>query len=127
MLDIDHFKRINDGFGHDVGDLVLQELCRRIASRLRRGDEFCRLGGEEFVVLCPASDADHALPLAEALRDQVCSQPFPQVGAVTVSLGVAACAGGSGGADLLQRADRALYRAKGEGRDRVCLDDGAPE
>ncbi len=126
MLDIDHFKRINDGFGHDVGDLVLQELCRRIASRLRRGDEFCRLGGEEFVVLCPATDAEQAAQLAEALREQVCRQPFPQAGAVTVSLGVAACAGGDDGATLLQRADRALYRAKAGGRDRVCLDEGAP-
>lgn len=126
LLDIDHFKRINDGFGHDVGDLVLQELCRRITSRLRRGDEFCRLGGEEFVVLCPSSDAGHALHLAEALREQVRAQPFPHAGTVTISLGVAASEDGGDGATLLQRADRALYQAKGAGRDRVCLDSGLP-
>ena len=126
LLDIDHFKRINDGFGHDIGDLVLQELCRRISARLRRGDEFCRLGGEEFVVLCPASDAAHAQRLAEALGELIRAQPFTQAGKVTISLGVAASEDGNDTATLLQRADRALYRAKGEGRDRVCLDSELP-
>ena len=73
-------------------------------------------------MLCPATDAEQAAQLAEALREQVRSQPFPQAGAVTVSLGVAACAGGDDGATLLQRADRALYRAKTGGRDRACLE-----
>ena len=77
-------------------------------------------------MLCPSSDAGHALHLAEALREQVRADPFPRAGTVTISLGVAASEDGGDGATLLQRADRAMYQAKGAGRDRVCLDSGLP-
>jgi diguanylate cyclase (GGDEF)-like protein len=87
MLDIDHFKRINDQFGHAVGDLVLRSLCRRISQRLRRTDVFCRLGGEEFMVLCPGSNAEQARLLALELWQGVRNVPIEGVGRVTASFG----------------------------------------
>ena len=122
MLDIDHFKRVNDSFGHDVGDLVLKELCRRLATRLRRTDTFCRLGGEEFVVICPEADREQTLHLAEDLRRRVEDSPFPQAGPVTISLGVSSAQADDDGESLLQRADHALYAAKESGRNRVCAE-----
>jgi diguanylate cyclase (GGDEF)-like protein/PAS domain S-box-containing protein len=122
MLDIDHFKRINDGFGHDAGDRVLQELCRRISARLRRIDSFCRLGGEEFIVICPETDASQALNLAKDLRRLVQEQPFAEVGQVTASFGISSARQGDSHESLLQRADQALYAAKGSGRNRVCAE-----
>lgn len=120
MLDIDHFKRINDGFGHDAGDRVLQELCRRIGARLRRIDSLCRLGGEEFIVICPETDADQASHLAESLRRLLQDSPFAEVGRVTASFGVSSARPGDSRESLLQRADQALYAAKNGGRNRVC-------
>ena len=120
MVDIDHFKRVNDTYGHDVGDLVLRELCRRIGMRLRKSDMFCRLGGEEFVVICPETGHEQALQLAEALRRQVQDTPFAEVGRVTASFGVSSAHPGDSGEALLQRADQALYAAKDSGRNRVC-------
>lgn len=122
MFDIDHFKRINDSYGHDAGDRVLKEVCRRIGERLRRSDAFCRMGGEEFVVLCPATDAEQAAQLAEELRLQVRAQPCAEVGLVCISLGVTVAGAGDDSEALLQRIDRALYRAKAGGRDRACLE-----
>ncbi|HYQ39154.1 MAG TPA: diguanylate cyclase [Pseudomonas sp.] len=120
MLDIDHFKRINDTWGHDVGDLVLKELCQRIGARLRRVDMFCRIGGEEFVIICPETGLAQAVHLAEALRERVQAPPFAGVGQVTVSFGVSSVRPGDSGEALLQRADQALYAAKEGGRNRVC-------
>jgi diguanylate cyclase (GGDEF)-like protein len=120
MLDIDHFKRVNDTWGHDTGDQVLQELCRRIATRLRRIDMFCRLGGEEFIIICPETDASQAIHLAEVLRHLVQDTPFAQVGQITASFGVSSAHPGDSHERLLQRADQALYTAKNSGRNRVC-------
>lgn len=120
MLDIDHFKRINDRFGHDVGDLVLKEMCLRVGRLLRRIDLFCRLGGEEFAILCPQTDLENARLLAERLRRGLQDENFPSAGRVTASFGIAAAVPGDNGDLLLQRADRALYAAKGSGRNRVC-------
>lgn len=120
MLDIDHFKRVNDTWGHDTGDRVLQELCRRIGARLRRIDMLCRLGGEEFVVVCPETDAGQATHLAEALRHLVQDTPFARAGQVTASFGVSSARAGDSHESLLQRADQALYAAKESGRNRVC-------
>ena len=89
MLDIDHFKRINDQYGHAVGDGVLQELCKRISQRLRRTDVFCRLGGEEFMVLCPNTDGAQAYGLAMELWRALRDAPMGTVGVVTASFGVA--------------------------------------
>jgi diguanylate cyclase (GGDEF)-like protein len=119
MLDIDHFKCINDRFGHAVGDLVLRSLCQRIGQRLRRTDVFCRLGGEEFMVLCPGSDAEQARLLALELWHGVRSVPIEGVGEVTASFGVAGWQPGEGADALLLRADAGVYAAKQAGRDRV--------
>ncbi|AZE85205.1 Sensory box/GGDEF family protein [Pseudomonas orientalis] len=119
MLDIDHFKRINDQHGHGVGDGVLQELCRRISQRLRRTDVFCRLGGEEFVVLCPHTDGAQAYCLAMELWQSLRSMPMAPVGVVTASFGVASWRIDEGIDGLLLRADSAVYVAKQAGRDRV--------
>ncbi|WP_085700235.1 diguanylate cyclase [Pseudomonas sp. B26(2017)] len=119
MLDIDHFKRINDQYGHAVGDRVLQAVCERIGHRLRRTDVFCRLGGEEFMVLCPDIDGDHALMLAEELWHSLRSAPIDVVGVVTASFGIASWRPGEGADALLLRADSGVYAAKQGGRDRV--------
>ncbi|AXJ04181.1 GGDEF domain-containing protein [Pseudomonas fluorescens] len=119
MLDIDHFKRINDQYGHAAGDRVLQAVCERIGHRLRRTDVFCRLGGEEFMVLCPDIDGDHALMLAEELWHSLRSAPIDVVGVVTASFGIASWRPGEGADALLLRADSGVYAAKQGGRDRV--------
>ncbi len=119
MLDIDHFKRINDQHGHAVGDGVLQELCKRIGQRLRRTDVFCRLGGEEFMVLCPNTGGEQAYGLAVELWQSLRSLPMEPVGIVTASFGVASWRVDEGIDGLLLRADSAVYVAKQAGRDRV--------
>lgn len=119
MLDIDHFKCINDQFGHAVGDRVLRSLCQRIGHRLRRTDVFCRLGGEEFMVLCPGSNAEQARKLALELWQGVRGVPVEGVGRVTASFGVAGWRVGEGADALLLRADAGVYAAKQAGRDRV--------
>lgn len=119
MLDIDHFKRINDKYGHAMGDKVLQVICQRVSQRLRRNDVFCRLGGEEFVVLCPGTSAWQALELAKQLWESLRSQPVDGVGQVTASFGIAGWRDKEDGDALLSRADSGVYAAKLAGRDRV--------
>ncbi|NUT77273.1 diguanylate cyclase [Pseudomonas sp. C1C7] len=119
MLDIDHFKRINDQYGHAVGDRVLQAVCERIGHRLRRTDVFCRLGGEEFMVLCPDIGGEQAHTLALELWQSLRSAPIDEVGVVTASFGIASWRIGEGADALLLRADSGVYVAKQEGRDRV--------
>lgn len=119
MLDIDYFKLVNDTHGHDVGDEVLRELCRRLGQRLRRTDVLCRIGGEEFVVICPGSRGDQARDLAESLWQVVREKPFPIVGQVTASFGVASWQVADDADSLLCRADEGVYAAKQAGRDRV--------
>ena len=118
VLDIDHFKRVNDAHGHDAGDRVLRELCQRVGAALRRDDTFARWGGEEFVVLAPESDEAAAWVLAEKLRAATARRPFDGVGTVTVSIGVAQWQGNESLDELCGRADRALYAAKASGRNR---------
>jgi len=125
VIDIDHFKKINDGFGHDVGDEVLREFAVRLASNVRAIDLPVRFGGEEFVVVMPDTELDHAHRIAERIRLHVAGSPFRvQAGAelltVTISIGVAASLGeGDAPTRLLRRADEALYEAKATGRNRV--------
>jgi len=119
MLDVDHFKRINDQLGHAVGDHVLQAICKRLCHRLRRSDVFCRLGGEEFMVLCPDTDGDQAYGLASELWAALRAEPVDGVGRVTASFGIASWRKGEGGDSLLLRADSGVYAAKLAGRDRV--------
>lgn len=119
MLDIDHFKAINDNQGHATGDLVLQIVCQRIGKRLRRSDVFCRLGGEEFMILCPDTDPSQAYQLARELWSELRAAPVDGVGQVTASFGLASWRAGEKGDALLLRADSGVYAAKLAGRDRI--------
>jgi two-component system, cell cycle response regulator len=121
MVDIDRFKAINDEHGHRAGDDVLREVARRLSARLRDADVAGRIGGDELLVLLPETTADGAATLAQSIRGAVSERPVDTsegLIAVTVSLGSAAWEGEAGEA-LIDRADRALYAAKGAGRDRA--------
>ncbi len=122
VLDIDHFKRVNDNHGHEVGDQVLRRLAELMRRCCREGDLLCRTGGEEFLMLLPGASLEVATVVAERLRVTVQDTPVQPVGAVTVSLGVARWDGeaGSEPVEALSQADRALYQAKQRGRNRVC-------
>jgi two-component system cell cycle response regulator len=128
VLDIDHFKGINDTHGHDVGDEVLREFAVRVRKSIRGIDLACRYGGEEFVVVMPETDMAVAGTVAERLRRKIAGEPFMvEQGAraidVTVSAGIASLEiSDDGAAALLKRADQALYRAKRGGRNRVVAD-----
>jgi len=121
MLDIDHFKRVNDNHGHDAGDEALRLIAGALRSELRGVDTCARYGGEEFAIVLPQADAEGALTVAERLRERVAELRIPTVGHVTASLGLATFPTHVQSRDLLvTAADRALYRAKREGRNRVC-------
>ena len=126
-LDIDRFKSVNDGYGHDSGDEVLRTFAQRVKNAVREGDLLCRLGGEEFVVLMPETDIDVAARIAERVRGAIEAELFAiEKGArsipVTVSIGLAQAQGETEPEGLFRRADRALYRSKNDGRNRVTLD-----
>jgi len=118
-FDLDHFKQVNDRFGHEAGDAVLREVGAAVRRRLRQPDTLARLGGEEFLVLLPQTDAAGAALVAEGLRLQVRCTVAEPAGPVSASFGVAQWDGREGPQALLARADAALYRAKHAGRDRV--------
>jgi len=124
-MDIDFFKSINDGHGHDAGDDVLREFAVRIRKSIRNIDLACRYGGEEFVIVMPETDIAVAGMVAERIRRRIAGEAFSiQQGAahldVTLSIGIAALgAAGDTAAAMLKRADQALYRAKRDGRNRV--------
>lgn len=121
--DLDHFKSINDEFGHAVGDDVLRTVGVRIRRNLRAEDLAVRWGGEEFLLLLPGTDRDSAVRAADKIRLAIADQPvdFPDHSVpVTISFGVAQLADGDEAADLIRRADKAMYRAKSLGRNRVC-------
>jgi two-component system cell cycle response regulator len=128
VVDIDYFKAVNDGHGHDAGDDVLREFALRIRKSIRNIDLACRYGGEEFVIVMPETDMAVASMVAERLRRRIAGEPFAiQQGArnleVTISIGIAALgASGDNAASILKRADQALYRAKRDGRNRVVQD-----
>lgn len=130
MLDIDHFKDVNDTWGHVAGDAVLRELAQRIESQVRASDVAARYGGEEFVVLLPGTGVDAATKLAERIRKEVAASPIPlpngESVTITASIGIAEASPGPEDKDLktigdslIARADVALYAAKSAGRDRV--------
>ena len=128
LLDIDRFKSVNDTYGHDAGDEVLREFARRIGTLTRGVDLVARYGGEEIVVVVPEAGASEARAIAERIRERIGTVPFPLTGrggplAVTVSIGVASRhAGDTGPAEVLKRADEALYRAKHAGRNQVMAE-----
>ncbi len=121
-LDIDHFKAINDSYGHDIGDEVIKSLAEQIRHSARESDILCRVGGEEFLVLLPGTPLAEAGMIAERLRQNVETLMLPGIQPITISLGVAHWNQQQGEPDkALKRADEALYRAKKEGRNRVVI------
>lgn len=121
MIDIDHFKGINDTFGHRYGDEVLQQIGPLLLNNLRVSDTICRWGGEEFLVVCTATCQATCMEVAERLRLAVEACEFAHQKKVTISVGVACLQSDENLADLVARADHALYRAKSLGRNRVEL------
>lgn len=122
-VDVDHFKRVNDTYGHEAGDEVLRRLARTLEARLRGSDVIARLGGEEFVALLPDTDLEGARAIAQTLVTAMAQQRDPMVGTITVSAGVASMRNASDtGAAILRRGDMALYEAKGQGRNQVCVE-----
>jgi len=124
LADIDHFKRINDGFGHQAGDSVLKGIAQVLGRGLRRCDVLCRWGGEEFLILLRGTVAEEARQIAERLRglvEQSVFDPFADRGLVTVSIGGCGMPPGKGFERLFAEADSALYRSKSRGRNKVTM------
>jgi two-component system cell cycle response regulator len=128
IMDIDFFKRVNDSYGHGIGDEVLKEFATRISANVRGIDLACRYGGEEFVVAMPDTDIAFATNIAERLRQSIETTPVqisrdPGQLSITISIGIARCEGEGDTAEaLLHRADQALYQAKRTGRNKVVAD-----
>lgn len=124
VLDVDHFKRINDGYGHLAGDKVLKIIASELGKRLRKTDFIARFGGEEFVLLIPTTPLAGGQQLMETLRTAIEACPFHFRGervTITLSGGITAFAAGESAEQVFDRADQALYRAKGEGRNRILV------
>jgi diguanylate cyclase (GGDEF)-like protein len=119
MFDIDHFKKINDAYGHTVGDRVLKQFGELVRHVTRKSDFFARTGGEEFVVIVPGTDRDKVFLLAEKIRGSVERSRMSGGGHFTVSAGVVMYEQGDDPEKILKNADTALYRAKGRGRNRI--------
>ncbi|QXI29854.1 sensor domain-containing diguanylate cyclase [Pseudomonas vanderleydeniana] len=129
LLDLDHFKQLNDNHGHLAGDVVLSGFARNLESCLRQSDIICRWGGEEFIVLLKDTDSAHALSIAEKIRQHIEQQRYGYNGKslqLTVSIGLTSLRADDTLHSLLARADQALYRAKQSGRNRVCSDLAVP-
>jgi len=124
MFDIDHFKEINDTYGHDIGDHVLQELSKVIRESIRETDYFGRWGGEEFMLIAPKISLDDAVKLAQKLRKTIAEHSFDEVKHITVSIGVALFSEDSDKEEKLKEVDDALYKSKENGRDQVSTLEG---
>ncbi|MEM9152072.1 MAG: GGDEF domain-containing protein [Cyanobacteria bacterium P01_F01_bin.3] len=122
LFDIDHFKHINDTYGHQVGDAVLVAIARRCRQVLRKSDCLARWGGEEFLIVLRYVEADMLKQIAEELRLAIASEDIEPVGSVTASFGVSLVQPTDTVESLLQRVDKAMYAAKTSGRDRVIAD-----
>ena len=120
MFDIDHFKDVNDTYGHNVGDQVLSELSGVVRSSLRAGDVYGRWGGEEFFILLPYCALDNGTKIAESLRQRLAQHEFSRVGHVTASFGVAQWRYDESDVEWIMRVDKLMYEAKGAGRNQVC-------
>lgn len=122
MFDLDHFKTVNDTYGHDVGDYVLISVVNCVKAHLREGDVFARWGGEEFIVLCKSATKTQACDLAERLRDHIENMPLDKVGNVTASFGATQFYDSDNSETILKRVDENLYKAKSSGRNRIESD-----
>jgi len=124
MCDIDHFKKVNDTYGHLAGDDLLRELAALLRENVRADNTLVRLGGEEFVILAPGASLEEGALLAERLRKLVAGHSFTVCGnevRITMSIGVAPLTGAENVRDYYNRADRALYTAKEQGRNQVVV------
>jgi diguanylate cyclase (GGDEF)-like protein/PAS domain S-box-containing protein len=121
MIDLDHFKKVNDTYGHLAGDLTLQTLANIVKPNIRKSDYFGRWGGEEFLIVATEATRENAFVLAEKIRRVVEGHQFDEVGSVTLSCGIAQYREGETVDDFMKRADDALYRAKSQGRNRVVM------
>ena len=119
MFDIDHFKKINDTYGHNVGDNVLKGMVKIVEEHLRKSDNLYRTGGEEFIVILPNTDIEKAEIVAEKIREAICKTKFEKVGRVTISIGVTQVTEDDDEDTVTSRVDEALYRAKNTGRNKV--------
>ncbi len=119
LLDLDHFKSVNDDYGHEAGDAALLELAKILQEASRDSDMAGRWGGEEFLMILPQSDSQAAYEVASRVRERVEGHAFPEIGNLTISIGVASFEPGDTADVLFKRADRALYAAKSGGRNRV--------
>ena len=122
FFDIDHFKKINDTYGHDVGDKTLITFAKVIQENIREYDIFARWGGEEFILLLPQTDMSAAFKIAEKLRQKVSDHNFGIIGTVTCSIGVSMLKKDDDDDSFLKRADNAVYKAKKSGRNRTIID-----
>ncbi len=121
IFDIDYFKKINDTYGHGVGDEVLKELSMLLCSRIRNTDLFARIGGEEFVLVMPETSVKAAIQLLNELKNVVSTSSFPHGEKLTVSIGMTDYSGVELIEQLLETADKALYEAKENGRNRLVI------
>lgn len=120
LFDIDYFKKVNDTYGHLAGDAVLKHLAKLVKRRIRKSDIFARWGGEEFI-LALETDKEHAVKIVESLRESIEKEVFEQVGHITCSFGLTQMQKEDTIESITSRADEALYKAKKEGRNRVCI------
>jgi diguanylate cyclase (GGDEF)-like protein/PAS domain S-box-containing protein len=121
FFDIDHFKNVNDTYGHDAGDMVLSNLATLISQEIRETDIFARWGGEEFIILLPETKNEEAIILAEEIMMSLSMYTFEQVGKITISIGISSIQGKERLPTFTKRLDDALYKAKKEGRNRFIL------
>lgn len=125
LMDVDHFKRVNDEYGHETGDVVLLELAKHILQAIRKQDALARWGGEEFLLLLPDTTLEQAVVVAEKIKHMVALNPISHRGhqlTITLSIGVAAVEQDDEPDDTINRADKRLYAAKQQGRNRVVSD-----
>jgi two-component system cell cycle response regulator len=121
LFDIDHFKQVNDVFGHNAGDEVLNDISALVRKIVRTTDKVSRWGGEEFLILCTETDGKNAKILAEKIRKAVESYNFPIDRQVTISGGVAEYSNEDNISELIEKADEKLYQAKNSGRNKILI------
>ena len=122
IIDLDYFKRVNDTYGHLIGDKTLIALSNLLSDNVRSTDMVGRWGGEEFMIVCPETNSDGARQLAEKIQSVIEQYDFPSIHTMTCSFGISDSREGDRIENIVGRADSALYRAKKEGRNRICQD-----